>query len=167
MDAPSLGIMSGAVGALACFAFAPASSSAPPARAGTGGLPFAAVVSVANAGALHVIRPYVVKGQIQNPGSFFLETWNSFSRVVVHRLSSSPQYSGPSPRAPAASVYQYAMNIDGDAATTLRRFSSPDDIEHLRYDVTNAAYFLRPSGGALIVGLGGGRDVQSAILFRA
>jgi len=31
--------------------------------------------------------------------------------------------------------------------------------------VTNVAYYLRPSGGACIIGVGGGRDVQSAVLF--
>jgi len=39
------------------------------------------------------------------------------------------------------------------------------DIDHLRYDVTNVAYFLRHEGGACIIGVGAGRDVQSAILF--
>jgi hypothetical protein len=57
------------------------------------------------------------------------------------------------------------MQIDGDAATYVMRFRSPEDLESLRFDVTNIAYFLRPSGGACIIGLGGGRDLQSALLF--
>ena len=29
----------------------------------------------------------------------------------------------------------------------------------------NIAYYLRPKGGACIIGFGGGRDIQSALLF--
>jgi hypothetical protein len=57
------------------------------------------------------------------------------------------------------------MRIDGDAATTVRRFANMKDIEHLRYDVTNLAYYLRGEGGAFLIGIGGARDVQSALAF--
>jgi hypothetical protein len=57
------------------------------------------------------------------------------------------------------------MNIDGEAGTVLRRFKSKDDIEHLRYDVTNIGYHLRRRGKVCVIGVGGGRDVQSALLF--
>jgi spermidine synthase len=57
------------------------------------------------------------------------------------------------------------MKIDGAAGTTLGEFSSPEDIAHLRFDVTNVAYYLRPQGGACIIGVGAGRDIQSALLF--
>jgi len=77
-----------------------------------------------------------------------------------------PQYWGASPLAPKEEkVFQYYMNVDGITGTTLRRFSSMKDIEHLRFDVVNMAYYLRPKGGACIIGVGGGRDIQSALLF--
>jgi len=47
----------------------------------------------------------------------------------------------------------------------MRRFNSREDIRHLGYDVTNAAYHLGRKGNALVIGVGGGRDVQSAVLF--
>ncbi len=47
----------------------------------------------------------------------------------------------------------------------LRRFVRPGDIEHLRYDVTNFAYHLGRKGEACVIGVGGGRNVQSALLF--
>jgi hypothetical protein len=112
------------------------------------------------------IQPLVVKGEIEDPGTQLIRRWNSFSRVVVYpRASEPPQYWGPSPLAPLDPVEQYTMTIDGGAGTALRRFASWKDIEHLRFDVTNAAYYLRPSGGACVIGVGGGRDVQSALLF--
>ena len=60
---------------------------------------------------------------------------------------------------------QYYMNIDGAAGTSLRRFNQREDIEHLFYDVTSIAYYLRPTGKACIIGVGGGRDIQCALLF--
>src|SRR4029077_14167619 len=57
------------------------------------------------------------------------------------------------------------MDIDGEAGTSIRRSSVPADLSHLAWDVTNVAYHLRASGGACIIGVGGGRDVQSALMF--
>ncbi len=84
---------------------------------------------------------------------------------MISKGQDQPTYWGPSPKAPKTPVVQYRMNIDGGAGTTLRRFQSMSDIDHLRYDVTNVAYYLRPRGDACIIGVGGARDIQSAILF--
>ena len=113
------------------------------------------------------IRPYIVKGKFEAGARPLFERWNSFSRVTVNHLHRhSPQYWGASRRAPFGdSTYQHSMMIDGMAGTTVRRFQSLDDIDHLRYDLTNIAYYLRPTGGACIIGVGGGRDIQSALLF--
>jgi SAM-dependent methyltransferase len=106
------------------------------------------------------------KGKIVPVDAMLFERWNSFSRVVVyHPAVGSPLYWGPSPMLPAEQTLQYWMNIDGDAGTAVRAFAGPSDIAGLRYDVTNIGYFLRPSGGAAIIGVGGGRDLQSALLF--
>ncbi len=43
----------------------------------------------------------------------------------------------------------------------------PDELDHLKYDVTNAGYYLRPGPSVAIVGVGGGRDVLSALAFGA
>jgi hypothetical protein len=112
------------------------------------------------------MRPTSVKGKGPGTAEVIFERWNSFSRVVVYegRLG-KPQYWAASPRAPVGlSVHQHKMDIDGEAATTVRRFTSFADIDHLRYDVANVAYALRRSGGACIIGVGGGRDIQTAIL---
>jgi spermidine synthase len=112
------------------------------------------------------IRPLIVKGRIEPASSYLLERWNSFSRVAVYEEKlSPPQYWGPSPFAPEDSILQYRMNIDGEAGTYMRQFNSREDIYHLRYDVTNIAYYLAQRGKALVIGVGGGRDIQSAVLF--
>lgn len=113
------------------------------------------------------IRPYFVKGNVESTDQVIYEKWNSFSRVHVGRqYIAGPQFWGGSPNAPKEdAIHQHAMNIDGAAGTYIRRFLSLKDIEHLRYDVTNLAYYLRPAGGACVIGVGGGRDIQSALLF--
>ena len=57
------------------------------------------------------------------------------------------------------------MTIDGAASTAIGSFASPKDIEHLRYDVTNIGYYLDRRGKACIIGVGGGKDIQSALFF--
>jgi spermidine synthase len=128
-------------------------------------------VPLAAAGGLLVVlnwnlNPVYVKGAVENRQGILYEKWNSFSRVVVEKpRMAPPQYWGKSPLSPMTPILQYFMNIDGLAGTTLRRFHSPADIAHLAFDVANIGYFIRPRGGALIIGAGGGRDVQSALLF--
>lgn len=165
-DAPSLIILCGAIGALAALSFAWRHSK-PVYPIGSGLLVIVlSLTAVVNTSTLRGIRPLFVKGALENPDRYHLEKWNSFSRVLVYKQSLlRPQLWGPSLKAPKERTPQYYINIDGDACTRLRKFSSLDDIEHLRFDVTNIPYYLRPGGGACIIGVGGGRDIQSAIWF--
>ena len=166
LDAPSLILLAGAIGALAAICF-----SRPGSGVGWGryGRVCAAlvIVGLVNSTTSRGIRPFVVKGEVEHTGSIIHEKWNSYSRVVVMQGAERPPfYWGPSPVAPMKKkVYRYAMSIDGAAGTALGRFSSLEDIDHLRYDVTTVGYHLRRAGGACIIGVGGGRDLQSAILF--
>lgn len=165
-DAPSLILLCSCVSALAavCFAWRQPSIRSP--RLGMVLFVFFLLVGIANSLSPVGIRPLVVKGRIEPSTNYLLERWNSFSRVAVYPEEFSPPvYWGPSPSAPKTSILQYRMNIDGEAGTVVRRFNSTQDIDHLRYDVTNIAYYVAPKGKALIIGVGGGRDVQSALLF--
>jgi hypothetical protein len=93
--------------------------------------------------------------------------WNSFSRIGVYdrehgEWSLSPRYTG----ARGSSLF---MDIDSAASTPILdgRAGPP---EYLRYELTALAYHLveRPGGfSALVIGPGGGRDLQSALLFGA
>lgn len=166
LDAPGMILLCGSVAILAAFSFARRISRFRLSRISWWIFGTLILLVIINSFTSYGIRPLFVKGQFQDAGNYLLEEWNSFSRVVVYKMrESKPQYWGASPLAPKERVFQYRMNIDGAAGTTLRRFSSTDDIRHLGYDVTNVAYYLRPKGGACIIGVGGGRDVQSAVLF--
>lgn len=166
LDAPSLILLCGAVGALAAAAFAWRAPSARPRTVALAAFLLLGVLAAGNAASSRFIRPLCVKGRVLPAAFYKMERWNSFSRVAVFPLAKRvPQLWGPSPKAPTDAVEQYAMHIDGEAGTCVTRFQTPSDIEYLRYDVTNVAYALRPRGGACIIGVGGGRDVQSALLF--
>jgi len=166
-DAPSLILLCGSIGVLAGFSFSWKSSTFKLRPLNMWVFLILILLVFINSSTSYGIRPFFVKGRIEEAGSYFLEKWNSFSRVVVYEGSEGiPQYWGASPLAPKnENIFQYKMYIDGMAGTYLRRFSSMDDIDHLRFDVTNVAYYLRPKGGAFIIGIGAGRDIQSAILF--
>ncbi|HZE85287.1 MAG TPA: hypothetical protein VE035_13325, partial [Puia sp.] len=166
-DGPSLIIFSGILALIAGFLFGGRSFLLRHWIKGTLLLLFLLLFSFLNFFSHRGIRPVVVKGQIEDVENILYEKWNSYSRVVVlAETCQRPQLSGPSPLAPVDdSIHQYKMIIDGEASTVLRKFGSLGDIGHLRYDIVNAAYFLRPGGNACIIGVGGGKDIQSAILF--
>lgn len=166
LDAPSLILGCAALGALAgvCFAW-PLPARGP---RWAGALVCAALASCAafNSRSLRAVRPVLVKGRVEPAYRYHFEKWNSFSRVAVFpKCVAAPQYWGPSPIAPGNPIEQYIMSIDGEAGTAVRRFASRGDIEHLGFDVTNIGYHLRRRGPACVIGVGGGRDVQAAILF--
>ena len=167
LDAPTLIILCAFTGAAAGIVFAFRVWSARLRIASIAVLCVLAALVGTNSLTPYKIHPWVVKGERAGTLKPILEKWNSFSRVVLfERRAGRPQYWGASPVAPEAPMLeQHRMEIDGEAATTVRRFESPQDLEYLYFDVTNVAYYLRPRGSACVIGVGGGRDIQSAILF--
>ncbi len=117
-----------------------------------------------------VFRILYIKGSFEARPLY--EKWNSFSRVRVNgdaRADVAPQGWGLSATLPASErVRQLQMDIDVAAGTVMTGFDGrPAALEHLKYDVTNMGYYLRPNGRALVIGAGGGRDVLSALAFGA
>jgi len=115
-----------------------------------------------------LLRVEWVKG-VRQPRPLF-EKWNSFSQITVSGDPTRPtpaQGWGLSPTYPAHRwVHQLWLLIDGAAGTLLTRFDGRlEMVEHLKYDVTNAAHWLRHDARVLVVGTGGGRDVLSALAF--
>jgi hypothetical protein len=167
LDVPSLILLFGAVGVVAGYCFAWHLPKFAQKRASLWILGSFAGLILLNTASPYGIAPLMVKGRLEDVSQYVYEQWNSFSRIVVYEGKMSvPQLWGGSPRRPQRQLtLQHAINIDGEAGTFVTRFSSISDISHLKYDATNIAYYLRPSGGACVIGVGGGRDVQSAILF--
>jgi hypothetical protein len=55
--------------------------------------------------------------------------------------------------------------IDGEAGTVVYAYASLDKLDLLKSDATATAHALRPSGRACVIGIGGGRDLLTALLF--
>jgi hypothetical protein len=165
-DAPSLILLCGAVGALAGLVFAWRRTGPRLAGAAAAAVLLMTAAGLINARSPYLIRPLMVKGCLRPAHGYVCERWNSFSRVTVEpKKVGPPHYWGASPKAPSDPVEQHNMTIDGEAGTHVGRFASREDVEHLRYDVTNVAYYVAPKGPACIIGVGGGRDAQAALLF--
>jgi hypothetical protein len=181
IDTYSAILVVGAVGATAALAFTSAAHAAAvpagvsathvaPSGAMNGTLVLGVLLLSAAVNALlgtHGLRPIVVKGELQQAYQLTEERWNSFSRVEMKMLPDFPAIlSSPSRYAPRVQIDQAVMRIDSDASTVMYRFKGdPRELDILRYDLTSLAYYIRHQGRAAIIGIGGGRDLQTASLF--
>lgn len=97
------------------------------------------------------------------------ERWNAYSRVAVFgdpEQVRMPLGWGLSPLTPQQPVSQLLLTIDAGASTFMTAYAGQiNQIEHLRYDITNMAHSLLQDADVAILGAGGGRDILSAILF--
>ena len=154
------------------------------AAAGSALMAFAAadrrILGVAAAGALAcgvifvthldagLLRVHWAKGSAEPDHE--LERWNAFSRLVVERYPwrDHPFGWGFGPKFPwgQAAVPQKLLVIDGGADTPLTAFDGDfHKLDLLRWDVTALAHVIRPQGPVLVIGVGGGRDILTALSF--
>jgi predicted membrane-bound spermidine synthase len=115
------------------------------------------------------LRLLWVKGEIEPP--LLYEKWNSFSRIRVMGDPAVPEppFGWGLSRAcdQTGELVQLGVDIDAGAATVLTEFNGQlAPLEYLKCDVTNLAHYIRPDADVLVVGVGGGRDVLSALVFK-
>ena len=97
------------------------------------------------------------------------ERWNSFSYVEV--LPSYVAAKGialgwgmSSTLPPEIAVDQYPMDIDIKAGTAITKWNGDrKSLEFLRYDITNAVHTVKTDADICVIGVGGGRDILSAL----
>lgn len=114
------------------------------------------------------LRPTYSKSEREEAGKFEFVGWNSFSRVTVERsVEMVPTPWSLSPRTPPAArqrSLQRRIRIDGEAATWITRDSQVmANQAWAAWDLCNLAHFVRPTGAAAVIGVGGGKDVVSAV----
>jgi hypothetical protein len=106
------------------------------------------------------------KGREQTQTLF--ERWNTYSRVRVRPLGESAPFGWGFATEPKVKIEQNLLDIDADAATVITKFDGDlAKLSYLKDDVINAAYLVQPPKEAAIIGVGGGRDILSALLFGA
>jgi Spermine/spermidine synthase domain len=107
-----------------------------------------------------------VKGG-KNSGGGLYEKWNALSRIFVRETGSEPFGWGLSPRYDTQrKLDQLYLNIDSGAATVITKFDGNlQPLDHLKYDVTALAHYLRHDASVLVIGVGGGRDILTSLVF--
>src|ERR1700733_11152340 len=125
------------------------------------------LLAIANTLTSHGVRPTIIKDHLEAAADLAYDRWNSFSRITVSQSQTEPpSMFGASPRMPASTIEQRALNIDGGAGTALYRFDGNlKGLGFLRYDVTNLAYAIPNLKTGAVIGVGGGQDVLSQRLF--
>jgi hypothetical protein len=90
--------------------------------------------------------------------------WNAHSNVTIRAPAEGPAFLwGPGANAPEVPVTMALAAIDGDAGTVITKWNgSPESLGWVEYDITSLPYRLR-HGDVAIIGVGGGRDVLTAI----
>jgi hypothetical protein len=90
--------------------------------------------------------------------------WNSHSFILIgHPGVGEPVYWGAGASVAPRSVSRAWMVIDGEAATAITEWHGDRAaLDWVRHDVTSLPHHLR-RGSAAVIGVGGGRDVLSAL----
>lgn len=156
VDAPSVVIVAGALAALGALCF---TADVPAVRAKVvAGATVAVLLIVAVSNAfLHrqsdaFLSIRWVKGE--HDTAHVWEKWNSFSRITV----------GGKPNDPRSQTL--GMLIDSTAGTALYRYDGdPSKVAALKDEITNLGHYAHTGGDDLVVGVGGGKDVLSALVF--
>jgi hypothetical protein len=160
-------LLVGALAASSSLLFAIAGSDRSALRAGYGVLVVTLGLSVANVLTPYGLKPIWVKGRLDGQ-DYDVEVWNSHSRIRVFKPAVLPALVwGGGDRCTLPPLMQHVIQIDAGAGTTL--YEAPGGIESLQFlqcDVTNVAGMLRPGGAAGIIGVGGSRDLQAALLSK-
>jgi hypothetical protein len=111
------------------------------------------------------LRLVWIKGKEDLPSH---DRWNSFSRVrfMGNIYGATPPFGwGLSQKNPYRDpVHQICLDIDGSAGSVLTKMAGTN-LEYLKYDVSNMVHFLRSKASVLVIGVGGGRDILSALQF--
>ncbi|OGM22845.1 hypothetical protein A2961_01620 [Candidatus Woesebacteria bacterium RIFCSPLOWO2_01_FULL_39_21] len=97
------------------------------------------------------------------------EGWNSYSRITVvgnkDRLE-KPLGWGLSDKYSGSLVNQLNLLIDSGAGTALTKFDGDlSKLDFLKYDITSVAHYLKTDAEVLVIGMGGGRDVLTGLVF--
>jgi hypothetical protein len=90
--------------------------------------------------------------------------WNAHSNVTVRSPGPGTAFLwGPAANAPDVKVTMAVAAIDGDAGTVITQWDgTPASLDWVQYDVTSLPYRIR-RGEVAVIGVGGGRDVLTAI----
>jgi hypothetical protein len=106
------------------------------------------------------------KGKTRPEEKPLFEAWNPLSYVALDSFRPQPFLLwSPGVRFVPKTQPISAAFIDGEAGTALYAYGRLEQIDSLKLDGTAIAHALRPQGTSCVMGTGGGRDLETALLF--
>jgi hypothetical protein len=140
------------------------------------GTTFATVVALllATAGYLNTLNPHGLrviyqKGVYRPPSDVAFEAWNSYSQITaMNPRLGPPFYWAATPAPQEKPLRSVNIRVDGLAGTEATEWDGTiESLDWVRRDVTSLPYHLRKQGNVAIIGVGGGRDVLTALWARS
>ena len=115
------------------------------------------------------VRVVYAKGERIERENIFSEGWNSHSQILLQKpRKGGPFFWGPGRGAEGLEAVTARLVIDGSADTHATQWDGdPASLGWVQYDVTSAPYHLRKGGDVAVIGVGGGRDVLTALWARS
>ena len=155
------------IAAIAGWTMAPPASSV--SRTQAKRLAVAFLLCAAVQGSLYVLAmPHLGiawSSKTNDPRQVIFERWNAISMVRVLPDTQQPFGWGIAHQ-PKQSISQLYLDIDHSARTSITRFDGDlAPLSFLADDVINSGYGIRKIRDAAVVGVGGGRDILSALYF--
>jgi SAM-dependent methyltransferase len=118
-----------------------------------------------NSSSSFALRLLYTKGNLQYSKEITHESWSIHGLV----LARSPKIGAPGMWGPGIGARDYeveriAMKIDGGAGTGMTRWNGDRAVlQWTEHDVTSIPYHIRRGGDVAVVGVGGGRDILTAL----
>lgn len=122
--------------------------------------------AIANHSSPQGFRVFYPKGLPIPYGGVSLEYWTIHGQILVSQVvEGGPSYWGAGEGATdIEGMRGQAIVIDGEASTVLTEWDGDrQNLNWPRFDVTSLPYHLRPGGNAAVIGVGGGRDILTAL----
>ncbi len=115
------------------------------------------------------LRTMYAKGEFQNPNLIEYEYWTIHGQVAVNASSErSPFYWAKARKAEDVKLERRRIRIDGAAGTSMTEWEgSSKGLEWVKDDITALPYHLRKGGNNVVIGVGGGRDILTALWGRS
>jgi len=173
MVLPLLGWLDISSAAFVCGAVAAAAAACFHGFAGTGGRARTALLALGlvvaaglNASTSSGFRVVFPKGLPLSWDAVVSESWSIHGRVLtLTEVTRPPWFWGPGRGGMQFEVDLIPMDIDGMATTVMTKWDGRnlEDLEWVSYDVSALPYHLRRGGKAAVIGVGGGRDLLTAL----
>ncbi|MBN1654618.1 MAG: hypothetical protein JXA30_12680 [Deltaproteobacteria bacterium] len=122
--------------------------------------------ALGNAHATHRIHVIFKKGAYHEPQYQVREYWTVHGQVVLYRERrvGPPFWSTNVGLQGRPDVGTTSLIVDGHAGTVMTEWDgNPQSLQWTSWDLTSLPYHLRPGGEVAVIGMGGGRDVLTAI----